>query len=418
MFGADSPVQWSKCPPDVGRERIRQEALLYENSPDYLGLCEDRPGWRPRRTSFEDRRGVVPVTLAEVNSLPAPPVEPKDTTISSLCSEWLEQMSRQVTDSEPPVQNQQHPSDADDEFDWGYATDSTVDIPAVIVPTRRQSVHTSHSDAESEDSYFDTDTDTESDDCYDWSNLDISAASPSALANVPKWIIPRKRPSWIMDGYGCANKENYSCLEDPSSSESCTLDSTDSDVLHKQGMKRKPRKLKAPRRLAKKAKKAEHVAPITDRESSLGVEVQHHLDATIADTSRNATVPPNGDTPGWMSPARSTTLSVDQEFLPTVSRGVSPAGTQQVLPKPSKHGFFQAKQAFPCQLDGCTQVCSSIGDLMRHQQSLRHRPPEFICLGCQHAFTRPDALKRHLNSKPRCKGLHKAAVVDSTVGAQ
>ncbi|KAG1737127.1 uncharacterized protein EDB91DRAFT_1024072, partial [Suillus paluster] len=61
---------------------------------------------------------------------------------------------------------------------------------------------------------------------------------------------------------------------------------------------------------------------------------------------------------------------------------------------------------FPCLLDGCSQVCYSITDLARHRQSLRHCPPEYTCLGCQHTFTRPDALKRHLNGKPACKQAH------------
>ncbi|KAH7919245.1 hypothetical protein BV22DRAFT_1023315 [Leucogyrophana mollusca] len=75
------------------------------------------------------------------------------------------------------------------------------------------------------------------------------------------------------------------------------------------------------------------------------------------------------------------------------------------------YGPATAKQtSFPCLLDGCTQVCSSAGDLMRHQQSLRHKAPEHPCLACGHAFTRPDALKRHLNAKTACKKGHQAAL--------
>ncbi|KAG2337462.1 hypothetical protein BDR05DRAFT_841148, partial [Suillus weaverae] len=61
---------------------------------------------------------------------------------------------------------------------------------------------------------------------------------------------------------------------------------------------------------------------------------------------------------------------------------------------------------FPCLLDGCRQVCHSATDLARHRQCLRHRAPEYSCLGCRHPFTRPDALKRHLNGKPACKQAH------------
>lgn len=413
MFGANAPVDWSKCPPDVGRERLRQEAILYEDSPDYLGLCWEHSGWRPRRTSYEDTRGVVPVTLTEVISLP-PPLVPEDTTIPSPSSVWFEETARQIADSEQPADTQSHNSDADDELDWGYATDSTVDAPFVVVPlVRHQSPPIFDSDAESDDSSFDTDTDTESDDCYDWSSPNISAASPSALS---KWIIPRKRPSFIItDRYGCANKENDSFQVESTPSESCTLVSpTDSDVPCKQGTKRKPRELIAPRRPAKKAKMAEDVVPVTARESSSGME-QPYLDATIADTPRDVSVLPNGNIPpDPISRAQSTTPPVCH----AVSREASPTRAQQIQPRPSKHGSSQMKLSFPCLLDDCTQICSSAGDLMRHQQSLRHRQPEFTCRGCQHAFTRPDALKRHLNSKPRCKGMHRATVVDSEEGAE
>ncbi|KAF8553905.1 hypothetical protein OG21DRAFT_1387837, partial [Imleria badia] len=61
---------------------------------------------------------------------------------------------------------------------------------------------------------------------------------------------------------------------------------------------------------------------------------------------------------------------------------------------------------FPCILDGCTQVCASAGDLQRHQQSLRHRAPSHCCLACGKSYTRPDALKRHLNSKASCRREH------------
>ncbi|KAF9238555.1 hypothetical protein BU15DRAFT_22331, partial [Melanogaster broomeanus] len=59
-----------------------------------------------------------------------------------------------------------------------------------------------------------------------------------------------------------------------------------------------------------------------------------------------------------------------------------------------------------CDLDGCTHICSSAGDLQRHQQSLRHRAPSYPCLACGKSYTRQDALKRHLNGKVACKRVH------------
>ncbi|KAL4062874.1 hypothetical protein V8B97DRAFT_1632905 [Scleroderma yunnanense] len=415
MFSANSTIDWSKCPSYVGRERLRQVALLHGDSPDYLGLRWETSGWRPRRTSFEDRRGVVPVTLAEVNSLP-PPVEPEDTSIPSLTSDWFEEIPGRITDSELPADVQEHTSDAGDELEWGYATDSTVDTAVSVLPSaQRRSIFTCHSD--SEDTSFDTDTDVESDDYYDWNNPHISAASPSALSNVPKWVIPRKRPSFIIagDGYGCANNGHVSCLDESTSSESCTrrVGSVSGDVPHNQGTKRKPMKLAASRRPAKKAKNTEDDASVTVREGS--VDPRPHLGIPISDTPRDASVPPTDSTPDPVFRALSTAPSVSKESLPAVSQEASPIWAQKIRPRPSKQASSQTKQTFPCLLDGCTHVCYSTGDLMRHQQSLRHRTPEFICLGCQHAFTRPDALKRHFNSKPKCKGMHKAAVLDSKV---
>jgi hypothetical protein len=60
-------------------------------------------------------------------------------------------------------------------------------------------------------------------------------------------------------------------------------------------------------------------------------------------------------------------------------KGIPVAGPRQTL--------------FPCLLNRCSQICHSATDLAR--QCLRHRAPEFSCLGCRYSFTRPDALKRH-----------------------
>ncbi|KAG1798436.1 uncharacterized protein HD556DRAFT_1232286 [Suillus plorans] len=79
-----------------------------------------------------------------------------------------------------------------------------------------------------------------------------------------------------------------------------------------------------------------------------------------------------------------------------------------------ERSFAGPKQTlFPCLLDGCRQVCHSATDLARHRQCLRHRAPEYSCLGCRHPFTRPDALKRHLNGRHACKQAHRAARVAS-----
>ncbi|KAG1856105.1 hypothetical protein F4604DRAFT_1590452 [Suillus subluteus] len=119
----------------------------------------------------------------------------------------------------------------------------------------------------------------------------------------------------------------------------------------------------------------------------------------IAKKRRNASAPPGGSTkrrkylrdeqkattrkPCFSSGTFTPTYGTDDsEYEPLTSvKGRSPDGPKQTL--------------FPCLLDGCRQVCYSATDLARHRQCLRHRAPEYSCLGCRHPFTRPDALKRH-----------------------
>ncbi|KAG1853911.1 hypothetical protein DFJ58DRAFT_728038 [Suillus subalutaceus] len=137
----------------------------------------------------------------------------------------------------------------------------------------------------------------------------------------------------------------------------------------------------------------------------------------ITKKRRNASAPPGGSTkrrkylrdeqkattrkPYFSSGTFTPTYGTDDsEYEPLASvKGRSPDGPKQTL--------------FPCLLDGCRQVCYSATDLARHRQCLRHRAPEYSCLGCRHPFTRPDALKRHLNGKPACKQAHRAALVAS-----
>ena len=70
----------------------------------------------------------------------------------------------------------------------------------------------------------------------------------------------------------------------------------------------------------------------------------------------------------------------------------------------SQHKFHNQVQ-YRCDLcfkDGHEHLCSREGDIMRHLQSLRHKPRSFFCPNsrCSSSFTRQDALKRHMN---KCK---------------
>jgi hypothetical protein len=58
---------------------------------------------------------------------------------------------------------------------------------------------------------------------------------------------------------------------------------------------------------------------------------------------------------------------------------------------------------FVCGLDGCTHKTGSIGDMKRHQESRKHKPPAYQCFGCKFSFTREDALIRHSRGSPACR---------------
>ncbi|KIJ14423.1 hypothetical protein PAXINDRAFT_116119 [Paxillus involutus ATCC 200175] len=73
-------------------------------------------------------------------------------------------------------------------------------------------------------------------------------------------------------------------------------------------------------------------------------------------------------------------------------------------------------KTYPCFLDGCTHVCASLGDLQRHQLSLRHCAPSYPCLACGKSYTRQDALKRHLTGKVVCKRVHAAKLAEGDKG--
>ena len=75
------------------RERPRPLAKLSGNSPEYMGISPDLPGWRPRRSSYEDRRGAVGVTPSEVNTL-VPYIPPIDTSSPPPSREWLDAMAK------------------------------------------------------------------------------------------------------------------------------------------------------------------------------------------------------------------------------------------------------------------------------------------------------------------------------------
>ncbi|KAF9223311.1 hypothetical protein BS17DRAFT_133625 [Gyrodon lividus] len=412
------------------RERHRSLAKLSGNSPDYMGISPDLPGWRPRRSSYEDRRGVVPVTPSEVNTL-VPYIPPIDTSMPPPSKEWLDAKAREIlaaAQAESVAQGHDvrtpgetgravSPDEGEDtgrslskdnesDFDWGYETDDTVYPPSVVVsrrstPPPSASAHQSESEShEGEfDSDTDTDTDTDSDDRYKWSTSRISEASSFALADVPRWIIPRKRPSVVLsesgDVFMGGGNDNPGRSPSPSEEPATSPPSSDDE---RTSMKRKGRQPVHTKRSAKKPKQHLDDTPARRGRRNIGAYGMRTAVEATRFFERASSVPPSTNIPSPSS-------SPPQPII-IASRIISPPRVPRPQTPPPHPLSKSVPKTYPCFLDGCTHICISAGDLQRHQQSLRHRAPSYPCLACGKVYTRQDALKRHLNGKVGCKRTH------------
>ncbi|KAI6039837.1 hypothetical protein EDC04DRAFT_1617953 [Pisolithus marmoratus] len=116
MFNGSNPTDRCKCPP-IGRERWCQRAAHCGSPPDYPSLGWEYPGWRPRRSSYEDRRGAVSVTLAEICSMSPFPTS----------SECENATAVYPSDGEHLHGLDDHSSDVADAMDFERASDDTFD---------------------------------------------------------------------------------------------------------------------------------------------------------------------------------------------------------------------------------------------------------------------------------------------------
>ncbi|KAG1844748.1 hypothetical protein C8R48DRAFT_448769 [Suillus tomentosus] len=308
-----------------GRKPPCYLASVMESSPSDMGITWDRPGYRPCRSSYEERCGAVSVRPSEVNSL-RPCTPPLD------CEDFQAFRSHRRRDSAVSdrlfvTQCDDHPSDVDD--DCGYSTDGTMS----------------------------------------WQLHSVTQDSPMPSASSP--LGPVSWSDSSEDGYTSSTPDDgYDEINVP---HPCTPASSNVRVPG------------TPTAVTKKRRNAS--APPRDstkRQKCLRDE-------------RKATTRKRCSSSDTFTPTYKTD---DSEYESSTSvKERSLAGPKQTL--------------FPCLLDGCRQVCHSATDLARHRQCLRHRAPEYSCLGCRHPFTRPDALKRHLNGRHACKQAHRAALAAS-----
>ncbi|KAG6369338.1 hypothetical protein JVT61DRAFT_15017 [Boletus reticuloceps] len=195
---------WSTPRPLKLTERRRSLAKVSGDSPDYMGISPDLPGWHPRRSPHEDRRGTVSVTPKEVNSL-VPYIPPIDTSFPPP-KEWLDAMAKHILADAHADLNDSHnndptssdPSTESDDTFFDYDTDSTLDaatVPRTSIPQPPQSESDHDADFNSNtdtDTETDTDIDMENDDAYDRHATPTSYSGPGA-----EWLIRRNRPSIV-----------------------------------------------------------------------------------------------------------------------------------------------------------------------------------------------------------------------------
>ena len=408
---------WSTPRPLVlnQRERCRSLANLRGNTTDYLGISPDLPEWRPRRSSYEDRRGAVGVTPSEVNTL-VPYIPPIDTSLPPPSREWLDAMAKQFladahADFEDPhrhatlnVTDPRSSLTEDDNAFFDYDTDSTLDgavsVPRVPVsqPAQQASQAESESNTDTDtDTDTDSDSDMDSDDGYNWSTTRISDSTSCAPADPSPWIIPRKRPSVVII-------DKRDVMRNGSSSSS--------DDEHA-GKRRRGGKSAPYRPFAKTHKRYANDTPARHGGKRIGIPTTESDPDSYSERSSVRTSSLGEGTTATLPPSVSSVAAAAAQMNHV--RIASPRiATPPILPLPNTPTMPpKTPKLFPCLLDGCSQVCASAGDLQRHQQSLRHRAPSHGCLACGKSYTRSDALKRHLNSKAACKKEHAVKVTNN-----
>ncbi|KAG9316125.1 hypothetical protein JVU11DRAFT_3802 [Chiua virens] len=380
-------------------ERRRSLAKVTENSPECMGISPDVPEWRPRRSPYEDRRGAVGVAPSEVNTL-VPYIPPIDTSMPPPSKEWLDAKAKQILaeahaeftrSRTKPAELEPSRADDEDEDDFfEYDIESTLDERASVPcapPLRPHQAEPESYPYDNDPWNVDTDTDMDSDDGYNCSMTHISISSHRALSDVPQWKIQRRRPSVVN-----VDKDVTTNAKARSSSD------------ERAGKRPNDAKSEHCRNIAKIPKRHESDLPVRQGSGSSGHESEE-------DTSSGPTsFFPRGTTPSRppMSSVTAAALQMKQVRITSPTHALPPVPKISVPPKPAK--------VFPCHLNNCIHVCASAGDLQRHQQSLRHRPPSHTCLACGKSYTRSDALKRHLNSKAACKKVHATKLANGAEG--
>ena len=347
-----------------------------------MGISPLAPEWRPRRSSYEDRRGAVGVSPTKVNTLVPQDEPPIDTSMPPELREWLDAIPRPVlVNTQAYIQTNvaaesSQPSANEDDF-FNYDSDSSIEICAAVprAPTPPPEPEASEPETDPYDSDSDAESDLDHEYTYKFTPLELCRGNPEGL----RWLIFPRRPSVEQD--------------------------VDMDVTPPPSDKRPTRKRRRgmTKRPVTKTPKG-NASDTPARRTSKRINAHRQSDPEPGSSSK-PTIPAQAS-----SVERDTVSSTAMELdhVRIGSRPTSPVGSQSNT-APS----LKPTRSFPCLLDGCTQVCASSGDLHRHQESLRHRIPSYPCSSCGKSYTRSDALKRHLSTKTSCKKLRTSRIIDN-----
>ncbi|KAJ7077675.1 hypothetical protein B0H15DRAFT_861492 [Mycena belliarum] len=132
--------------------------------------------------------------------------------------------------------------------------------------------------------------------------------------------------------------------------------------------------------------------------------------------SQTAAPEPCADSPPISAPIRELKLPLRRAPTKCQPNTAGSASSRSPSPQPPgrlpKGAYIERGQVY-CGLADCAHQCRSVADLWRHRESLPHSAKRHRCPGCPSAFTRADALTRHLGTSPRCRDARMAALRDA-----
>ncbi|OJA13004.1 hypothetical protein AZE42_03514 [Rhizopogon vesiculosus] len=440
-------------PQGFDQERPRYFAGVMENSHSDMGVTWDRSDYRPRRSTYEERRDSVPVRPSDALVPRSPSLDYDDSSVSRLTF---------------PYSAIRGSYNADDEPDGSYSTDGTMTrqphtsipnlqtLPAYSYPPRpafrsHDAEDSIASDIESNGEYQDVPEHSipaqrqcdfsiasykfaQDNFSRPFTLPNSSSTSSSNVGDPNTALIPLPSVNGSRSASPEHGTEEHKYLSDERADRSMTSDDSDSDEYRPErgteGYKylsyehadkfttaydsddaeyRPERGMEEHKYLSdERAERSTTAYDSDDTEyrPEHGTEEHKHLSGERADKSTTAYGTDDAD----YRPERGMEVyrhpSDEQADKSTFTTADDSDDFEEKRPA-------KVKRQFPCLLDGCTRICANVNSLAQHRKSLRHRTTrEYMCFGCKRGYTRPDSLKRHLNyvTSQACKRAHEMAL--------